>query len=768
MTGRPWWAQSMATERATDPDAAAGAVLAPLLARVILAGVFCGFGTVAMAYVIDSATGPGEVVLATVCLSALLALQFFGLGATRPPRPARAYAILAAQAALAYLPLPLMGQGWVSQPSFLAGGVLLVLPSRLRWVVFTAIVGGTGVAQYAVDASAHSTLYILINTATTGLYVYGLTRLGRLVAALHLARHEQATRAVADERQRFDQDLQDLLGTSLSTIAPHGEIALRLLPSDPDGAARELQRIQTIGRRALADARALAQVYRAADESESLVALLAASRVTLRAELDPAALPPEARAGIAAVLRLAVRQVLRRPELAHCDIVLCGAGESASVEIHADEPGVDLDCVAAAVAGSGSDATVREGPDGNAILRMTIPHTVRRDVGPPQQADEESMSLPFATGLVAAVIIGLAGQAVLRLSWYPAAPLANAAAAAMLAGACVLQLGLLGRSAALWRPPASYGLLLGLAVLVYGPWSVVEVYWVGQIGLLAGSALLLLRPVPAWTVFALVVASVAWSQIGSPAVAPRAIGSVFIMINTALVVYGLMWVARSARQLAAARRTLAAAALTEARARFARDLHDVLGLSLSAIAIKSDLALRLLTKDPQRAGPVLVEMVEVARSALATVRAVAGGRHRTSLDEECRTAERLLRAAGLEIEMHLDTAAIPPEVATELAIVLREGITNVLRHSTGTYCEVAVSASDDVAALHIVNDGADETTNTDGTGLPNMAERVVTLGGVLTARRIGAGRFELVASVPLDGHATNTQCQSGTNPVDGM
>ena len=767
MTDRPWWAQSMATERAADPDAD-GAVLAPVKAKVILAAVFCGFGTVAMAYVIDSAPGPGEIVLATVCLSALLALQFFGLGATRPPRPAPAYAILAAQAVLAYLPLPLMGQGWVSQPSFLAGGVLLVLPPRLRWVVFAAIVAGTGVAQYAVDASVHSTLYILTNTATTGLYVYGLTRLGRLVAALHLARHEQARRAVADERQRFDQDLQDLLGTSLSTIAPHGEIALRLLPSDPDGAARELQGIQTIGRRALADARALAQVYRAPDESESLVALLAASRVTLRTELDPAALPPEARAGVAAVLRLAIRQVLRRPDLARCDIVLRSAGEAASVEIHAYEPGVDLDRVAAAVAGSGSDVTVLENPDGSAVLRMSVPRAIQREVGPPRQADEESMSRSFATGLVAAVVIGLAAQAVLRLSWYPAPPLANAAAAAMLAGACVLQLGLLGRSAALWRPPASYGLLLGLAVLLYGPWAVVEVYWVGQIGLLAGSALLLLRPVPAWTVFALVVASVAWTQIGSPAAAPRAIGSVIIIINTALVVYGLMWMARSARQLGAARRTLAAAALTEARARFARDLHDVLGLSLSAIAMKSDLALRLLAKDPQRAGPVLVEMVEVSRSALATVRAVAGGHHRTSLDAECRTAEGLLRAAGLETEVHLDSAAIPPEVATELAMVLREGITNVLRHSAGTYCEVTVSASDAVAALHIVNDGAGETANTDGTGLHNMAERVVALGGALTARGVGAGRFELTASVPLDGHATNSQCRSGTNPIDAM
>ncbi len=760
MTDRPWWAQSMATERAADPDAD-GAVLAPVKARMILAAVFCGFGAVAMAYVIGSATGPGEIVLATVCLSALLALQFFGLGATRPPRPATAYAILAAQAVLAYLPLPLMGQGWVSQPSFLAGGVLLVLPPRLRWVVFAVIVAGTGVAQYGVDASVLSTIYILINTATTGLYVYGLTRLGRLVAALHLARHEQARRAVAEERQRFDQDLQDLLGTSLSTIAPHGEIALRLLPSDPDGAARELQGIEKIGRRALADARALAQVYRAADESESLVALLAASRVTLRTELDPAALPPEARAGVAAVLRLAIRQVLRRPDLARCDIVLRSAGGTASVEIHADEPGVDLDRVAAAVAGSGSDVTVRENPDGSAILRMSVPRAIQRDVGLPQQADEETMSRSFATGLVAAVVIGLAGQGMVRLSWYPATPLANAAAAAMLAGACALQLGLLGRSAALWRPPASYGLLLGLAVLVYGPWSVVEVYWVGQIGLLAGSALLLLRPVPAWTVFALVVASVAWTQIGSPAASPRVIGSVIIIINTALVVYGLMWMARSARQLGAARRTLAAAALTEARARFARDLHDVLGLSLSAIAMKSDLAQRLLTKDPQRAGPVLVEMVEVSRSALATVRAVAGGRHRTSLVEECRTAEELLRAAGLEIEMHLDSAAIPPEVATELAVVLREGITNVLRHSAGTCCEVTVSASDDVAALHIVNDGAGEPTNTDGSGLRNMAERVVALGGVLTARRVGAGRFELVASVPLDEHATNTQCRSG-------
>jgi signal transduction histidine kinase len=318
-----------------------------------------------------------------------------------------------------------------------------------------------------------------------------------------------------------------------------------------------------------------------------------------------------------------------------------------------------------------------------------------------------------------------------------------------LLAALVLQLAYFSRPGTRLHSPTGY-LLLGLqALLVCLPYVQFHESWTGLPGFLAGSALLVLRPALGWAVFVAVTAAVAWTQIGSGTILPRALGEIFIQVDLGLITYGLTWMARTVRQLRAAREELAEVALAETRLRFARDLHDLLGLSLSAITLKSELAYRLILLDPDQARTELTEVLEISRHALADVRSVASGYHEMSLEEECRTAESLLTTAGLSVRMDIDYRGLPPDVSTVLATVLREGVTNVLRHSKGECCEITIHTEETDAVLHVVNDGVTKPTARDregwGSGIRNMSDRVASMGGQLTAEYEGDGRFGLRA-----------------------
>jgi signal transduction histidine kinase len=230
-------------------------------------------------------------------------------------------------------------------------------------------------------------------------------------------------------------------------------------------------------------------------------------------------------------------------------------------------------------------------------------------------------------------------------------------------------------------------------------------------------------------------------------VAYNVIGAVI----TGLVVYGLTWMVRTVAELRAARGQIAKAAVADERLRFARDLHDLLGLSLSAITLKCELAHRLVTADPARAREELTEILAISRLALADVRSVAGGYRDLSLAEESRSAESLLVAAEVDVRMNLHHDELPVQVGTVLATVLREGVTNVLRHSKGESCEISVEQRDGAVLLDIVNDGVTEAPelSRNGSGLGNLSARVGMVGGELTAGVCPDGRFHLHARVPL-------------------
>jgi two-component system sensor histidine kinase DesK len=301
-----------------------------------------------------------------------------------------------------------------------------------------------------------------------------------------------------------------------------------------------------------------------------------------------------------------------------------------------------------------------------------------------------------------------------------------------------------------------YAALFAQACLVYLPLLQFKESWVGLPGFLAGSALVVM-PLPfGWITTGFVVLSMAFTQ---AAYSGRAEDVVYITLSTtltALLVYGLTRLATLVTELHAAREELAKMAVARERLRFARDLHDLLGYNLSAITLKSELTHRLVIKHPARAREELVEILQISRQALADVRAVASGYREMSLDEECESARSVLAAADVQVQMDVHYRDLPVRVSTVLATVLREGITNLLRHSKAEFCEISVRQVGGEVTIEMVNDGVpndpvdsrrDEGPG--GSGIHNLSARVAELGGDLTAELQADKKFRLHAVMPL-------------------
>lgn len=198
---------------------------------------------------------------------------------------------------------------------------------------------------------------------------------------------------------------------------------------------------------------------------------------------------------------------------------------------------------------------------------------------------------------------------------------------------------------------------------------------------------------------------------------------------------------------------LALAAVAEERARFSRDLHDLLGHSLSVIAVKSEAARRLVEVDPDAAAGHVSDIESIARDALAEVRSVVSGVRSVSLAEELRNARRALASAGIDLVVGLPDAPLPISVDALLGWVVREATTNVLRHSGARRCRIEIVADDDVARIEVTDDGRGRATgSTPGGGIAGLQDRLARAGGRLQTDADGT-RFRLAATVPLDAGA---------------
>lgn len=207
------------------------------------------------------------------------------------------------------------------------------------------------------------------------------------------------------------------------------------------------------------------------------------------------------------------------------------------------------------------------------------------------------------------------------------------------------------------------------------------------------------------------------------------------------------------RELHAARDEIARLAVGEERLRFARDLHDLLGHSLSVIALKSELARRVVAADPIRAEREVRDIEHVSREALVEVREAVSGYRRMTLAAELRGAEAAFDAAGIAAEVARPAVSFPPEVETVLAWAVREGTTNVIRHSRARHCSIRVHARLTDAGVEIVDDGVSDGdgdgSDTGGTGLIGLEERVRRRDGRLEAGRRPGGGYRLAVDVPV-------------------
>ncbi|WP_373431061.1 sensor histidine kinase [Streptomyces canus] len=216
---------------------------------------------------------------------------------------------------------------------------------------------------------------------------------------------------------------------------------------------------------------------------------------------------------------------------------------------------------------------------------------------------------------------------------------------------------------------------------------------------------------------------------------------------------GVRQLVRTTVQLRQARATVAQLAANEERLRLARDLHDLLGHSLSLITLKSELAGRMLPAHPDKAAQQVADIEQVSRQALVDVREAVTGYRRARLAAELAGAQVALTAAGVTAALPAepDLTGVPEESESALAWALREAVTNVVRHSGARGCTVELRHRQTLDGpkleLTVEDDGSGGAGNGPGNGLTGLTERLEKAGGTLEATGTRHG-FRLVARVP--------------------
>ena len=208
--------------------------------------------------------------------------------------------------------------------------------------------------------------------------------------------------------------------------------------------------------------------------------------------------------------------------------------------------------------------------------------------------------------------------------------------------------------------------------------------------------------------------------------------------------------ARADCKLRMAQDEIEALAAVAERERIARDLHDVLGHTLSVIVLKAELAGRLLERggETTRIAEEIADVERTARSALAEVRETIGGYRIRALSAEMDAARNALSAAGVQLQVEGVPAhgSLRPAEETVLALALREGVTNILRHAHARTCKLRFAQWNGLHTLLIEDDGEHAATR-EGNGLRAMRERIESLGGTLQLDRRHGTR--LVIELPI-------------------
>ena len=266
----------------------------------------------------------------------------------------------------------------------------------------------------------------------------------------------------------------------------------------------------------------------------------------------------------------------------------------------------------------------------------------------------------------------------------------------------------------------------------------------------AGSAagVRLSGPVSAKAVTAITALAAATLAVAAPE------GGLVLGITAAVFATSALWMLigglmRANEALRDARAELAELAVAEERARFSRDLHDLLGHDLSLIALKAELAGKLLPARVDQAATEVEQIRELTRSALAQLREAVGGYRRPTLTSELAGAKVALEAAGIELRVTGLNGPLDPEVESVLAWAVREGATNAIRHSGARQAAITVRPGLATTELEIADDGRGAPpSDVSGHGLTGLRERAQSVGGTVEAGAGPTGGFLLTVRVP--------------------
>lgn len=805
---------------------------APRMARAAIAAVLTGYVANTLLLVIPSGLHGLRLLAFIGCLATAFALQLAHSTGTPLRWQARTRATtLLLQAAVTFLPFIWVGPQAGAFAGFVAGSVLLAVGRRWRWALYLLIAGGVWLGLRANDLSFGDAGYGFYFTLLTGLMVYAVSSLGALVEMVYTARGELAQLAVVQERLRVARDLHDLLGFHISAMTLKSELAYRLLPAAPDRARRELRDVVAAAHRALAEIRRIAggdQRMSTVAEIAVAQAIFAATDMDLTVEVNLPQLPEDIDTTLAIVLREAATNILRHSKARRCLIeARLAAG---AVELRVGNDGVEPESAGAERAGAGLDNLAdRVAAIGGQLatatdagwfrLTATVPLAPRTTsrfapslrVSPepaapcappagtapattPVRAADSGATAPAAAtdpsphaasrgpapGTVqpwhrrvarTITLVILAGYGLLMfvnvLSGRPPVPalLGFAACTAVVVGIQVLHA--FGEPGG-WPPWRRAASLSAQAVLTALPLVWLGGPWGSMGGMLAGSILLVLTGPVRWVLYATVGGAVfALALVLDPG-APLGYLTLSTLV-TGLVVYAISSLSGMMRQVEETRQRLARVAVVRERLRVSRDLQDRLGQHLSEMLDRSERAFRALPGSPGPARAELAEMLEVTRRSLAEARVVANGYRHMSLAAELRSAESTLTAAGIVVTMDApDEPGLPHQVAALAALVVREAVTNVIRHDDAGACRIALEAAAHRVRVRVSNDGVGPACAAPpwpalpaGSGLRDLAERLRAIGGNLTADTAN-GWLSLVAEIPMP--AEGVRRQPGSTP----
>ncbi|MET9885540.1 sensor histidine kinase [Streptomyces sp. NPDC006430] len=228
------------------------------------------------------------------------------------------------------------------------------------------------------------------------------------------------------------------------------------------------------------------------------------------------------------------------------------------------------------------------------------------------------------------------------------------------------------------------------------------------------------------------------------------LGIVYGTLLSGMVTAAILALSETVKELRETRQELARAAVDQERLRFSRDLHDLLGHTLSVIVVKSEAARRIAPRDLDAALVQVADIESVGRQALVEIREAVTGYRETSLATELDRARSTLITAGIEPVVRQSGPPLPPQAAALLGWVVREAVTNAIRHSGAATCEIEVRSSAERVRLVITDDGSGVGSTPPGSGLTGLTERLAAAGGTLVGGPAPDRGFRVTAELPAE------------------